>query len=397
MKTTNTYDVAIIGAGIVGLATAWQLLANQPQLKIVLIERETTPGQHQSGNNSGVIHSGIYYKPGSQKATNCFTGYQLLLDFCDQHQIPYRICGKLIAAIKDSELDQLEKLRLRGIENGLNGIVYLSKEEIQQKEPNLQCLKAIWVPQTGVISFPEVVLKLEELLKQKAVTFLYNKTATSIQSKDNCSTIKSSTGDVMAQTVINCAGTYCDQLAGFPRAVRIVPFRGEYWNIKPEKTHLVNHLIYPVPNPDLPFLGVHFTRRINDTVDIGPNAVLAFSKDGYRFRDVRWRQLLKILGYPGFWKLISGYVGIGFKELRRSGSKQQFLKEARQYIPSLSADDLEPGGAGVRAQAVTIDGKLMDDFHIIKQNQVIHVLNAPSPAATSCFAIGKKIAGLIAN
>lgn len=395
MNTTNTYDIAIVGAGIVGLATAWQLQTDQPQLKIAILEREATPGQHQSGNNSGVIHSGIYYKPGSQKAINCATGYQLLLDFCDQYEIPYHICGKLIAAIKDSELEQLEKLRLRGIENGLTGITYLSQEEIQEKEPNLHCVKALWVPQTGVISFPEVVKKLEQLLKEAGVIFLFNKTATSIQSKEELVTIKSLSGEVTAKTVINCAGTYCDQLAGFPKEIRIVPFRGEYWNIKPQKAKLINHLIYPVPNPDLPFLGVHFTRRINDTVDIGPNAVLAFSKDGYRFRDVRWRELFKILGYPGFWKLISGYIGIGFRELRRSGSKQQFLKEARQYVPSLTADDLEPGGAGVRAQAVTLNGKLMDDFHIIKQDRVIHVLNAPSPGATSCFAIGKKIAGLV--
>ncbi len=196
------------------------------------------------------------------------------------------------------------------------------------------------------------------------------------------------------RTIINCAGTYSDQLAGYPRSVRIVPFRGEYWKIKPEKATLINHLIYPVPNPELPFLGIHFTRRIDNTVDIGPNAVLAFSKDGYRFRDFNWRHMLNVLRYPGFWKLIATYVGIGFRELRRSGSKSQFLKEARRYIPALEMDDLQTGGAGVRAQAVTIDGKLMDDFHIIKQGLTIHVLNAPSPAATSCFAIGRKIAGM---
>lgn len=318
-----------------------------------------------------------------------------MLDFCDLHNIPYNICGKLIAAIENSELKQLEKLRLRGLENGLSDISYLTPKQIYEKEPHLQCLNAIWVPQTGVVSFPLVVKTLEKLLKDLGVSLLFEHRVTQIKSQDNQAVVTTNLKTVVASTAINCAGTYSDQLAGFPKSVRIVPFRGEYWNIKPQKAHLVNHLIYPVPNPELPFLGVHFTRRIDDTVDIGPNAVLAFSKDGYRFRDIRWREFFKVLRFPGFWRLIKAFAGIGFKELRRSGSKAQFLKEARRYMPSLTMNDLERGGAGVRAQAVTQDGKLMDDFHIIRKGRVVHVLNAPSPAATSCFSIGKEIAKLI--
>lgn len=395
MQISTTYDIAIIGAGIVGLATAYQLLTLHPNLKLVILEREGKPGQHQSGNNSGVIHSGIYYKPGSQKAINCRTGYQLLLDFCDQHSIPYNICGKLIAAVESKELEQLEKLRLRGLENGLSDLSYLTPEEVKIKEPNLTCIKAIWVPQTGVISFPEVVKTLEKCILEQGASILYQHQVIRLEEQEKQVNINTTGQTIPARSVVNCAGTYCDQLAGFPKAVRIVPFRGEYWNIKAERAHLINHLIYPVPNPELPFLGVHFTRRMDDSVDIGPNAVLAFSKDGYQFRDFRWSDMRRVLSYPGFWKLIASYARIGLKELRRSGSKAQFLKEARRYVPGLTLDDLEKGGAGVRAQAVTIDGKLLDDFHIIKKGKAVHVLNAPSPAATSCFAIGRRIAALL--
>lgn len=391
------YDYVIIGGGIVGLASAYHILKLQPTAKLAVLEKESAVAAHQTGHNSGVIHSGIYYKPGSLKAQNCINGYNMLLDFCNENNIKYDLCGKLIVAVNDSELPELDKLYKRGFENGLTKISYVSQAQIADYEPNLNGVKAISVPYTGIIDYTEVCEKLAALVIQMGGEIYLNHKVEDI-SVDTINTevitVKKTFTTAM---LVNCAGLYCDkiaELAGEEIDTKIIPFRGEYYMLRPDKRHLVNNLIYPVPDPDFPFLGVHFTRMINGNVEAGPNAVFAFKREGYHKSDVDLTEMFESLAWPGFQKVAAKYWKTGIGEFYRSFSKGAFTKALQRLIPSITEDDLIPAEAGVRAQACDRAGGLLDDFKIIEKHNAIHVLNAPSPAATSSLSIGKTIAEL---
>lgn len=391
-------DVTIIGAGIVGLATAYKLLSKNPKLNLSIIEKEAQVSEHQTGNNSGVIHSGIYYKPGSLKAINCIKGYKLLLNFCKENEIEYDICGKIIVAVDDSEIPGMEGLYKRGIENGLQGLKLLSKEELIDYEPHVKGKAGVWVPQTGIINFKKVSEKLAFCIKQKGGEIHFNQKVTDIKRINNSAHIVTNNNSFESKLVINCAGLYSDKIARLTQKqvdVRIIPFRGEYYKIKSEKKHLVNNLIYPVPDPNFPFLGVHFTRMIDGGIEAGPNAVLAFAREGYKKSKINPVELFETLAWPGFIKVASKYWRTGFGEMYRSFSKKAFTKALQKLIPEIRESDLETGGAGVRAQACDRSGGLLDDFLIYENENTINVCNAPSPAATSSLAIGKKIAEIV--
>lgn len=391
--------VVIIGGGIVGLATAYEILKNQ-NAKVTVIEKENHPGGHQTSHNSGVIHSGIYYKPGSLKAINCISGYTAMLDFCNENEIPYDLCGKIIVATEESELEQLDVLWGRGVANGLTGLKKLSKSELNEFEPNVSGIQGIYVPQTGIIEFKKVAEKLVEKIKKMGGEVLFGTKALEIsQATSKKLVIETNSTNVEADILVNCAGLFCDRIAKQLKHnsdVKIIPFRGEYWELIPEKEHLVKNLIYPVPNPNFPFLGVHFTRMMKGGVELGPNAVLAFSREGYKKTDLNVYDLFDSLTWPGFHTVIKKYWRDGFFEMYRSFSKSAFLKSAQKLMPSLTIDDLVPGGAGVRAQACSRDGRLIDDFLIVQIGCFVHVLNAPSPAATSSLSIGKTISSKVA-
>lgn len=394
---SQTPDFMVIGAGIVGLSTAWHLQLARPNAKIALVEKERAEAMHQSSHNSGVIHAGVYYKPGSAKAAYCLEGYRRLLDFCDQHSIPYKICGKLIAAVESWELPHLSRLRDNATRNGLSKLRLLDPDEARQFEPNLHCLGALWVPQTGVIDFAQVCRVLRRLLEAKGAIFHFNTRVKQLQSSSDGVVVNTNSGELFARQVVNCAGLYADRLTWRDPAqapIAIVPFRGEYYLINDEKKDLVKGLIYPVPNPALPFLGVHFTRRIDDTVDIGPNAVLAFAREGYRFCQVNGTEMAQCIRFPGFWKMARRYWKVGIDEIHRSLSKRAFMKKAMRYVPSISPEDVRQGMAGVRAQAIDREGRLLDDFYFENWGRVLHCLNVPSPAATSNLAIGAKVASM---
>lgn len=389
-----TYDVAIIGAGIVGTATAFKLLERQPELKICLIEKEEGIARHQSGRNSGVIHSGIYYKPGSLKALNCRKGYADLIQFCDTHGVRYELCGKIIAATDKKEEAQLHAIFERGTANGLKGLRIISREEAQEIEPHVHCTSAIWVPQTGIINYREVAEKQCELAQSQGAETFFGRKVTALRRAPGEIVIETTGGELHARTIINCAGLYSDKIAamdGSSEGLQIIPFRGEYYELNPEREHLVRSLIYPVPNPAFPFLGVHFTRMIEGGVEAGPNAVLAFKREGYRLRDVHLRELLEILAFPGMHRIAAKYWRIELGELKRSFSKRAFVRALQHLMPEIRESDLHPGRAGVRAMACDRKGNLIDDFLIRRSQGMVHVLNAPSPAATASLAIGGKI------
>lgn len=391
-----TYNTIIIGAGLVGLATAYQLKLKNPNSKILILEKEAKVSQHQSGHNSGVIHSGIYYKPGSLKAKNCIEGYQSIIQFAEKYDIKFDLCGKIIVATAPEELPLLDNIYNRGVENGLQNLQYLSKEEFQEIEPHCAGLKAVKVPQTGIIDYPGVAEKLKELFLNLGGEILFNQKVTAIISSTE-TIIKSENSEYKTEKVITCGGLYSDKLSKLTDPKNdfiIVPFRGEYYQLKEEKKGLVKHLIYPVPDPNFPFLGVHFTRMIDGNVEAGPNAVLAFKREGYKFSDFNFAETLETFTYPGFWKIAAKYGKTGLGEIHRSLSKAAFTKALQKLIPEIREEDLVPGGAGVRAQALRRDGSLIDDFDILQKGNVIHVRNAPSPAATSCLSIGEKIANL---
>ena len=391
------YDYVIIGGGIVGLASAYHILKLQPTAKLALLEKESAVAAHQTGHNSGVIHSGIYYKPGSLKAQNCINGYNMLIDFCNQNGIKYDLCGKLIVAVNDDELPELEKLYKRGFENGLTKISYVSKNQIADYEPNLNGVKAISVPYTGIIDYTEVCEKLAELVTQMGGEIYLNHKVEDIHVDTINTQVITVKKTFTTNMLVNCAGLYCDkiaELAGEEIDTKIIPFRGEYYMLRPEKRNLVNNLIYPVPDPDFPFLGVHFTRMINGNVEAGPNAVFAFKREGYHKSDVDLEEMFESLAWPGFQKVAAKYWKTGIGEFYRSFSKKAFTKALQRLIPSITEDDLIPAEAGVRAQACDRTGGLLDDFKIIEKHNAIHVLNAPSPAATSSLSIGKAIAEL---
>lgn len=389
------YDYVIIGGGIVGLSTAYNIKLQNPKLNVAIIEKESHLAAHQTGHNSGVIHSGIYYKPGSLKAKNCIKGYNMLIDFCNTNEIPFELCGKLIVATCENELPELDKLYKRGLENGLDKISLLSAAEAKEIEPNVNVVKAIKVPYTGIIDYTLVAEKLAELFIKLGGEVFTGHKVEAIKTFYNWSEIVTAQKTFTSVSYINCAGLYSDKIAGLTEKkldTRIIPFRGEYYMLKPEKRNLVKHLIYPVPDPNFPFLGVHFTRMIDGRVEAGPNAVLAFKREGYKMSDVDIEELFESLTWPGFQKVMLKYYKTGLGEFYRSFSKAAFTKALQRLIPAVQEDDLIPSEAGVRAQACDKFGGLIDDFKIIESSGAIHILNAPSPAATSSLSIGKTIA-----
>ncbi len=385
--------ITIIGAGIVGLATALKLLERNPSHSISIIEKESQVAQHQTGNNSGVIHSGIYYKPGSLKAQNCKNGYDKLIAFAKQHHIAHDICGKIIVATQAKEIQALNNIYNRGVENNLTGIRKISASEIKEIEPHCVGLQGVWVPQAGIINYTDVSKKYAELIVNLGGKIFYNQKVIKITETEVITDSQSHATDI----VINCAGLYSDKIAKLTQNTdfQILPFRGEYYELVPEREHLIKNLIYPVPNPDFPFLGVHFTRMIHGGIEAGPNAVLAFGREAYKNTDVNFGELIETLAFSGFRKVATKYWREGWDEMRRSYSKRLFTKALQALIPEIKAEDLVRGGAGIRAQACMNDGTLADDFLILQNKNIINVCNAPSPAATSSLSIGEHVASLV--
>lgn len=381
-----------------GLATALNLLEKRPRIRLLLIEKENAVAAHQTGHNSGVIHSGLYYKPGSLKARNCIDGYHKLLDFCRTYGIAHEICGKIVVATTPGQVPLMQSLYERGLQNGLAGLEILSPEQLREIEPHVAGVKGIKVPQTGIIDYKKVAEKYADLIREKGGEIRLGEKVSSISERQGVSNVVTDKGSYDTTLVINCAGLYSDKVAQFTEKeeikLRIIPFRGEYYEIKPEKQYLVRHLIYPVPDPNFPFLGVHFTRMIGGGIEAGPNAVLAFKREGYRKTDFNFGELKDILAWPGFRKVAARYWKTGMGEYYRSFSKSAFTTALQALIPGLRKEDLVPGGAGVRAQACDYTGGLLDDFAILENPQAINVCNAPSPAATSSLAIGDTVSGL---
>ena len=392
------YDIIVIGAGIVGLASALKIKESNPSFNILILEKESDVAAHQTGHNSGVIHSGLYYKPGSKKAINCINGYNLLLDFCDKNDVPYDLCGKIVVATNQEELSKLDTLFHRGKENGLDGFKLLKAEELKEYEPHVNGLKGFYVPQTGIVDYSVVAQKYADNLTALGADIKFQTKVLKIEERSNSSIIKTTSGDYEAKLVVNCAGLYSDKIARHTEDkldLKIVPFRGEYFKLKKEKEYLVKNLIYPVPDPSFPFLGVHFTRMMKGGVEAGPNAVLAFKREGYTKSDIDFAELFETLTWPGFIKVASKYWKTGFGEMYRSFSKKAFTKALQNLIPEITVNDLVEGGSGVRAQACDRSGGLIDDFMIIENKKAINVCNAPSPAATSSLSIGEHVAGIV--
>jgi L-2-hydroxyglutarate oxidase len=390
-----TYDVIIVGGGIVGLATALQLKNSNPRLNLLLIEKEAAVARHQTGNNSGVIHSGLYYKPGSLKASNCIRGYHLLIDFCKEHGVPYELCGKIVVATTAAEIPLLNNLFERGNQNGLKGLRKLNVSELKDYEPHVAGLEGIFVPQTGIVDYVLVAEKYAELIRRAEGKIQLGERVLDIQESGGSANVITNKANYHARLVINCGGLYSDKIARLTTPelnVNIIPFRGEYFKLRKDREHLVRNLIYPVPDPNFPFLGVHFTRMARGGVEAGPNAVLAFRREGYRKTDINLAELSETLAWPGFRKVASKYWRTGVGEMYRSFSKAAFTLALQKLLPEIREDDLVPGGAGVRAQACDRTGGLVDDFLILESSRAINVCNAPSPAATSSLSIGETVA-----
>ena len=388
------YNFGIIGGGIVGLSTAMALTGCGCR-SLVVVEAETALARHQSGRNSGVIHSGLYYTPGSEKARNCTTGREELYSFCAEHGIPHRRCGKIVAAIDDSELPALDRLQKTGEANGLVGLRMLSPEELREREPHFRAAAALLVPDTGVVDFAKVTRALARIATQRGARIRTGFDVRRVHQYRNQIVLASRHEEVACRFVINCGGLQADRVArmcGLNPDVRIVPFRGEFHEIRPAQAHLVKHLIYPVPDPQMPFLGAHFTRGIDGRVLAGPNAVLAFGRQSYHRGSISLRDSSEMLAYAGFWRMARKHWRTGLSECYRTLSKRAFVQALRRMIPDLSAEDLQPTQAGIRAQAVGQDGRLIDDFRTVRAERMIHVLNAPSPAATASLALGRQIA-----
>lgn len=394
------HDVIIVGGGIVGLAVALEITHRFPRLRLLLLEKEDGVGRHQSGHNSGVIHSGIYYKPGSLKAKLCVEGARAMVEFCRAHGIPHQVCGKVIVATHEEEFPRLEELRRRGEANGLTGLRSVGPEQLREIEPYANGLRALFVPSTGITDYAAVCVKYAELVGAQGGTILTSTTVTGVRRLTDEVVVETQGQAFSTAHLINCAGLFSDRIsrmAGDDPQVIIVPFRGEYYDLIPERSSLVRALIYPVPDPRFPFLGVHFTRRVNGTVDAGPNAVLAFRREGYRRTDFSLNELAASLAFPGFWRMAAKHWRSGLDEFHRSFSKPAFVRALQRLLPELRERDLVPGTSGVRAQALTRDGALVDDFQFVPSGKMLHVLNVPSPAATASIPIGRVIGELAAQ
>jgi len=391
-------DVAIVGAGIVGLSVGLQLVRKNPGLKVIILEKESEVASHQTGHNSGVLHSGLYYKPGSLKARLCVEGRAAMIQFCEEHAIPHEICGKIIVATEEREIPGLHELLRRGRANGVSGLRELDAEQIREIEPYASGIRGIHVPTTGITDFKMVSAKYAELIKQGGDEVLTSSGVERIVREAGAIVLETASGAVHARFVVNCAGLQSDlvaRMAGARLGLRIVPFRGEYYELVPSKHYLIKGLVYPVADPRFPFLGVHFTRRIHGGVEAGPNAVLSFKREGYTRTSFDLTDALSTALFPGFWKMAAQNWKSGVGEIYRSWNKQAFTRALQKLLPSLREQDIQPGGSGVRAQALDRHGNLLDDFHFVYQDRILHVCNVPSPAATASLVIGREIASTL--
>ncbi len=394
---TRQYDVAIVGGGIIGLSTAMQLLERSPDLSIAVIEKEAQLAQHQTGHNSGVIHSGIYYRPGSWKSTFCVGGKQRLIEFCNENEIEYDPCGKVIVATDESELGRLDDLYERGMANGVPDLEMVGPERLAEIEPHTYGVRALWAPHTGIVDYARVANAYAGKFQSAGGDIFTGAAVTGARRTAGGTALETRRGALQARHVINCGGLYADRLAammGEQTDVRIIPFRGEYYKLAEASHDLVKGLIYPVPDPRFPFLGVHYTRNIHGYVEAGPNAVLAWAREGYHKSNINLGETAGALTFPGFWKMTAKHWRTGMQEMHRSYSKSVFVNDLRKLIPEIRPEDLEPGGSGVRAQAVSSSGTILDDFHILRGQHALHVLNAPSPGATSSLAIGEYLSSM---
>lgn len=394
---SQLYDIAIIGGGIVGCATA-RALSTLKNIKLILLEAENNLALHQTGNNSGVIHSGLYYKPGSLKAKNCVEGREALYQFCHEYGLPVDQCGKLVVATTPEEIPLLEELERKGIANGLKGMKRLKPEELKEYEPHVNGMMGLFIKETGIVDYKAVTEKFAEIVGKNGGQILTGTRVMQIKKTGSEIVLETTRGDIYVKNLINCAGLQSDRVAkmcGINPGLKIIPFRGEYYKLVPEKYYLVKNLIYPVPNPEFPFLGVHFTRLIHGGIEAGPNAVLAFKREGYKKTSISLKDMTDTFFYPGFWILAQKYWKTGFGEIYRSFSKSAFVNALQRLIPEVEKKDLIPGGAGVRAQALEPNGFLVDDFRIIEVEHMVHVLNAPSPAATASISIGNYLSNIV--
>jgi (S)-2-hydroxyglutarate dehydrogenase len=401
----SQYDLAIIGGGILGLATALKIAAAHPKVRLLILEKEAQLARHQTGNNSGVIHSGLYYRPGSLKAQSCVTGRKALIAFCDKNSVPYEICGKVVVATSQEELPRLDELHRRGIANGLQRLEIIGPERLKELEPHAIGIKGLYVPETGIIDYKKVADAYAEHIRDAGGDIRLSQRVVGMLDRPDEIVLQTSGGDYRTKYLINCCGLQSDLVAKMMGAIsaadqeehRIIPFRGEYYKIAPQRQFLVRNLIYPVPDPNFPFLGVHFTRMAKGGVEAGPNAVLAYAREGYRHTNVNVKDLWQTVSFKGFWAMTGKYWQTGFGELYRSLSKSAFVRALQKLLPEIRESDLVPGGAGVRAQAVSASGALVDDFVIKQSPRAIHILNAPSPGATASLAIGQSIAEMAAK